>query len=254
MVEPDDPKSPVRWAYMLRIIGRNPEKFPMERIGAYISEFADLLGAENAPTFAGIKRASTGLKAKIPEGRRHYVHLRLVQARTEPASKPAKQLARIQQMIDVDSVRQAQILDSAQNVIYLFQGKTMQTAQAPAIYQTGSVDGVVVGVVGADDTMHLYLRDYLNRDIRILVRDEAMARRLLRHFRQDTIRVYVHGLWKRTDFGWIPETSKCTADSFEVLEDTPLSEVLAQFAAAPDNGWKTMNDPNGFLSDLRGEE
>lgn len=243
-----------RWAYMLRILGRNPEKIPMERIGAYISEFAELLGAENHPTFGGIKRASTGLKAKVPVARRHHAHLRLVQARTEPSSRPGKTLARIQQMIDVDGIRQAELLDSEHNVVYLFEGHVVQNIPTQTIYQTGSVDGVVTGVVGADDTMHLYLRDYLDRDIRILVRDEHMARQLLRHFRQGVLRVHVRGTWKRTEYGWIPETSKCTAESFEVLEDTPISEVLARFAAVPDNGWKTMADPDQFLSELRGDE
>lgn len=254
MVAPPEKGPRERWAYMLRILGRNPDRFPMERIGEYIMEFAELLGSENSPTFAGIKRASTGLKAKVPETRMHYAHLRLVQARTEPASRPGRALSRIQQMIDGDGIRQAQLLDSAHNVVYLFEGKTVQSAKTPTIYQAGSVDGMVTGVVGADDTMHLYLRDYLDRDIRILVRDEHMARQLLRHFRQGVLRIHVHGLWKRTDYGWIPETSKCTADSFEVLEDTPISEVLAQFAAVPDNGWATMPNPDQFLSELRGDE
>lgn len=248
----DEPKE--RWAYMLRILGRNPDKFPMDRVGTYITEFAELLGTENGPTFAGIKKASTGLKAKLPEPRRHLAHLRLVQARTEPASRPGRVLGRIQHMIDVDGIRQAQLIDSNHNVVYLFEGRNVQSIQAPTIYQTGTVDGVVTGVVGADDTMHLYLRDYLDRDVRILVRDEHMARQLLRFFRQGVIRVTVKGQWKRTDFGWLPETSKCTAESFDVLEDTPISEVLAQFSAVPNNGWKNVPDADAFLADLRGEE
>lgn len=243
-----------RWAYMLRILGRNPDKFPMDRVGAYIVEFAELLGAENYPTFGGIKKASTGLKAKLPPERQHFAHLRLVQAKTEPTSRPARNLARIQHMIDVDGIRQAQVIDSAHNVVHLFEGKNVQSTQTPTIYQTGTVDGMVTGVVGADDTMHLYLRDYLDRDIRILVRDEHMARQLLGHFRQGILRVTVKGQWKRTDYGWIPETSKCTAEGFDVLEDTPISEVLAQFSAVQNNGWKSLSDPDKFLADLRGDE
>lgn len=251
-----DEENPPRekWAYMLRIMGRNPDQFPMDRVGAYISAFAELLGPENLPTFGGIKKASTGLKAKVPDSREHYARARIVQARDEPSSRPGRAMGRLQQMIDQDNVRQAQVLDRTNNVVYLFEGKNVPDAKTPTIHQIAPVDGMVTGIVGADDTMHLHLRDYLDRDIRILVRDEQIARDLLTYFRRGIVRVLVSGSWKRSDFGWVPETSKCTAVSFEVLEDTPISEVLAQFSAVPGNGWLDMEDAQRFLSDLRGNE
>ncbi|BDE70917.1 MULTISPECIES: hypothetical protein [Delftia] len=253
MANKDEPAKE-RYAYMLRIMGRNPDQLPMERVGEYIAAFADLLGAENLPTFAGIKKASTGLKAKVPYAREHHAHARMVVAKTEPSSRPGRAMSRLQQMIDQDDIRQAQVLDRNNNVVYLFQGKTVQDAKTPAIYQTATVDGMVTGIVGADDTMHLHLRDYLNRDIRILVKSEALARDLLEHFRRGVIRVQASGTWKRTDFGWLPEASKCTLVSFEVLDSTPISEVLAQFAATPDNGWQSVEDPDQLLLQLRGDE
>lgn len=243
-----------RYAYMFRIMGRNPDQFPMERVGAYIAAFADLLGSENLPTFAGIKKASTGLKAKVPYERDHHARARIVMAKTEPSSRPGRALSRLQHMIDQDHIRHAQVLDRANNVVYLFEGKIVQDAKAPTITQTAPVDGMVTGIVGADDTMHLHLRDYLDRDIRILVKSEAMAHDLLKYFRRGVIRVRACGPWKRTEYGWLPETSKCTAVSFEVLEDTPLSEVLAQFSSVPDNGWQSEENPDQLLSQLRGGE
>lgn len=243
-----------KWAYMLRILGRQPERFPLDRLGEYLQEFADLLGAENKPTFGGIKKASTGLGAIVPTDRVHHAHARLVEAKTEPTSRPGRVLSKIQKLIDVDNIRQVQILDSAQNVLYQFEGKTVSNDKIPTIYQTGTVDGMVTGVVGADDTMHLHLRDYLNRDVRVLVRDEDKARKLLSYFRRGVLRVKVQGTWKRTEFGWLPETSKCTLIDFEVLEDTPVSEVLAKFAAVPGNGWRDLENPDKLLSELRGEE
>lgn len=247
-------ESKPKWTYMLRIIGRQPKNFPLDRLGAYLTEFADLLGKENTPTFCGIHNASVGVAATIPVSRTAHVHARLTQARTEPSSRPGKILDQLEKMIGMDGVRQAELLDSSKNVIYHFEGRAAANEKQPTISQTATVDGVVIGMVGADDTMHLHLRDNFDRDIRILVRDEEKARKILEHFRKGMIRVTVNGSWKRTEYGWIPETSKCTLIDYEVLEEKPISEILAKFAAVPGNGWAEQKDPDGLLSELRGEE
>ncbi len=243
-----------KYSYMLRLLWRSPTKVPLRRLGEYLTEFADLLGEENQPRFVKIKNASVGLLAKVSDDRLQHTHLRLVTARTEPTSRAGKCLSKLQQMIDTDGITEAQLQDRGGNVVYLFTGRKMEATITPTLYQSGSVDGVVTGLVGADDTMHLHLRDYLDRDIRILVRDEHLARTLLSQFRRGTVRVQVQGHWKRTDQGWIPETSRCTASSFEVLDDSPLGEVLAKFAGIPGNGWATMENPMAFWADLRGAE
>lgn len=248
------PKPPPNYSYMLRLLGRSPTKFPLKRLGEYLAEFADLLGEENHPRLVKIKNASIGVQAKVAEERQQQTHVRLVTAKSEPTSRAGKCLSRIQQMIDTDGITEAQLQDRTGNVVHLFKGQKVETSTMPTLYQSGSVDGVVTGLVGADDTMHLHLRDYLERDIRILVRDEHLARTLLSQFRRGTVRVHVQGYWKRTDQGWIPETSRCTASSFDVLDESPLSEVLAKFAAIPGNGWATMENPMAFWADLRGAE
>jgi hypothetical protein len=240
------------WTYMLRILQRNPERIPMDRLGEYIRQFAELLGTENQPIFKGIKRASTGLKAAIPQGRVQYAHVRLVQAKTQPDSKPAKYLANIEEMLGADSIKEAQLLDASENVVYLFHGIADEKESTSRLTQVGSVDGVVTGLVGADDTMHLHLRDYMEHDLRLVIRDEEMARALLLQFRTGVVRVHVHGTWIRTDSGWLPEASKCSVDRFEVLEETPIGEVFAQLASIENNGWKDLPDPMAQWEALRG--
>lgn len=237
---------------MLRILQRNPERIPMERLGGYICQFAELLGAENKPVFKGIKRASTGLKAKIPQDRVQDAHLRLVQAKTQPDSKPARCLSAIEGMLGADGIKQAQLLDDSENVVYLFEGVAEEKEIAHRLSQEGVVDGIVTGIVGADDTMHLHLRDFMDRDLKLVIRNEDMARSLLMQFRNGMVRVYIHGTWIRADSGWLPEASKCTVDRFEVLEDTPISEVFAQLANIEDNGWKELTDPKAYWEELRG--
>ncbi len=237
---------------MLRILQRNPDRIPMDRLGEYIRQFAELLGTDNQPVFKGIKKASTGLKAAIPDERRQYAHLRLVEARTEPDSRPAKFLRNIEGMLGQDKIKAAQLLDAAENVVYLFTGHAEETIQTERLHQEGTVDGVVTGLVGADDTMHLHLRDHFERDLRLVVRDEIFARELLAWFRNGSVRLYVHGTWLRTEFGWVPEANKCTVDHFESLDDTPLHEVFMALAKIPGNEWITFDDPIAEWRSLRG--
>lgn len=252
--KPRQPSRRGKWSYQLRLLGMKPATIPMERLGLYLQEFAALMGAENRPVFNGLKDASVGMLALVPEMRAHHVQTRLVQARQDPNSRPGRHAARIHDMVDADGVPGAEIRDRSDNVIYVFPRRDMQTAAIPTITQSSTIDGVVTGMVGADDTMHLHLRDWADRDIRIIVRDVGMARDLLAHFRKGIVRVTADGLWKRTEMGWIPENNRCTAKGFDVLNEDPVDVIMERFVAVPGNGWKTLKDPMGFLRELRGDE
>lgn len=242
----------VTWTYMLRIPRRTQTRFPMNRLGEYIREFAELLGTDNMPTFKGIKNASIGIRAAVPDSRANNSFVRIVEARSNPKSRAAKVLQSIQDMLGKDGIPEAELLDSTEKVIYLFKGNLEDDDQVSRIYQHGSVDGIVTGLVGADDTMHLHLRDTFDRDLRLVIRDEALARELVMLFRRGSVRLVLHGTWVRTNAGWIPESGKCTVTGFETLEDTPIGDVFRSFAAVPDNGWLEFDDPQAAWADLRG--
>lgn len=252
--KPRQPSKRGKWSYQLRVMGMKPSNIPMDRLGLYMHEFAALMGTENSPVFNGLKSASVGVLAVVPEMRAHHVQARLVQARNDPSSRPGRHAAKLQDMVDADGVPGAEIRDRFDNVIYIFPRRIMETFATPTITQSSTVDGVVTGIVGADDTMHLHLRDWADRDIKIIVRDVNMARDLLTHFRKGTVRVTVEGLWKRTDMGWVPENNRCTAKAFEVLQEDPIDVIMDRFVAVPGNGWKKMKDPMGFLKELRGAD
>lgn len=237
---------------MLRIMKRDPDRFRMDRVAEYMREFADLLGIENNPVFKGIKKASTGLKAAIPQDRQHYAHARITEAKTNPASKAGKALHHIEDMLGADGIHEAQLLDASENVVYLFAGKAVEIDPIARIHQDGFVDGTVTGLVGADETMHLHLRDHMGHDFRLLIRDEEQAREILKNFRAGTIRAYVRGSWIRTDDGWAPEANRCTIASFEVLDDAPAGEVFAAIAKVDGNGWSSMDAPMSAWEQLRG--
>lgn len=242
-----------RWTYMFRILRRNPDQLRMDRVAKYMAEFAGLLGLENEPVFKGIKKASTGLKAAIPPSRRSQAWLSLQKAKTDPSSKPAKHARALEELLSEDQIKGAQLLDSSEKVVQLFTGIRVANAFAEAtVREAGTVDGMVVGLVGADDTMHLHVRDAARRDLRLLVTEEAMARDLLSHFRSGILRFTVMGSWQRTPGGWIPETSKCLVQSYEVLDESSLRQVFSDALSGSDVGWASLDDPLARWRDIRG--
>lgn len=242
-----------RFNFMLRLLDRNPDRVPMSHLGAYIQEFAALLGEENKPIFKGIKKASTGCLAEVPVERMHYSRARIVQAKNDENSKPGRHLRAIEALMGRDAIKEAQILDEVGNVMHVIFGIMPEdNPSADRLYQESTVDGWVTGLVGADDSMHLYVRDHFDRDLRLVVRDEELARNILTHFRSGTVRLCVRGTWLRTDNGWSPEASKCTVQGFEPLEDTPFGEVLAAAARVPGNGWAEAADPMADWANIRG--
>ncbi len=244
--------APDRYTYMLRLLKRNPERIRMDRLAEYMRLFADLLGLDNDPVFKGIKKASTGLKVAIPPDRRLYAALRLIESGANSESKPARLVRDLEGMLGIDGIAEAQLLDADSNVIRLLRGVAPANDKLDRLYQEGTVDGTVTGLVGADDTMHLHLRDQRSLDYRLVVRDEEMARGILHHFRHGTIRATIQGTWVRTEHGWIPEANKCTVKAFEPLDDTPVSKVFEELAALPGNGWAAVETPEERWKELRG--
>lgn len=240
------------WTFMLRLLKRYPENISMDRLGEYITLFAELLGTDNQPKFGGIKRASTGLKAVVPPNRQHYAHARIVEAKNNSNSRPGRHLQSLEKLMGEDHIESAEIQDSVGNVLYLITGRIEKQEKQDRLYQSGIVDGMVTGVIGADDTMHLHLRDHFDNDIKLVIRDENLARELLKKFRDGKVRLTIHGYWIRTEFGWIPESNKCTVDNYEILEDTPLSSLFQSISEIKENGWKAIDEPIKTWEEIRG--
>lgn len=240
------------WAFMLRLLERYPENISMDRLGEYITQFAELLGTDNKPRFGGIERASTGLKANIPKERQHYAYSRIVEAKNNTSSRPGRHLQSLAKLMGEDSIESAEIQDAAGNVIYLINGKTKAQEKYDRLYQSGLIDGMVTGIIGADDTMHLHLCDHFDHDIKLILRDENLARELLLKFRDGKVRLTVHGYWMRTPSGWIPEPNKCTIDKYEILDETPISLLFRSIAEIPNNEWATIKEPIAAWENIRG--
>ena len=239
--------------YTLRIINAKPSSFPMARLAEYLLEFSELLGPENSPVFSKIKRSSVGIVAAVKNQKVNDIQLRILTAKAKPTSRPGKALAAINGLLSEHGYTDAQLIDAQDKVVHAFNVPSkIEELLFPRISMESTVDGMVLGLMGRDSTMHLQLIDHVDRDIRLLVKCEKLARDLLKHFRSGVVRVLVEGIWVRKESGWVPETGNCVVKSFEVLDECPLSQIFDEFASIQGNGWKDVDDPIALLKELRG--
>lgn len=239
------------WTYALRIHGCNPASLSMDKFAEYVREFSALLGNDPSIHFAGLVKGSAVLRASVSSQAESIVQLRLLEAKTLPDSQAANQAKKFGKVLGLDGHR-AELLDRENNRILEFDGVVAanEPAKEVVVQDSGTVNGIVVGIEGADDTVHVRLRDMNDDESRVIVRDMAVARELARRFRDQPVRMHVHGTWKRDASGvWSPH--KLYADSFEDMDNSSPLEVFARLRVIPGNGWSDCDDPLTAWRSLR---
>jgi hypothetical protein len=221
-------------------------------LGEYLKVWAALLGDENEPHFAGIVKGSAVLRAAVPVGKKTSAKLRLVTAAdpsSDGLSHPAKPYAQLIALMASDRLV-GEVKDRGGQVLLELCPRPVAAEAKVVVHDLSTIDGVVISLAGADDTVHLRLQDFDGRVYRVTLRDLEVARKLASHFRSTAIRAQVHGSWCRGEDGtWEQQT--LYLDSFDVLDEEPASEILHRLNALPGNRWATMDDADAFLEDLR---
>lgn len=237
--------------YSLKLYDRKPDELPMDRLADYLREFALILGKENHPVFSSIRESSVVLCAKVPEAAQGRVEKRLLDAqRGEMQSGIGKHLVHLETMMLEDGISKAEFLDPKERVIY-----SLLAANEPVFYtvnQSGEIDGEITGVVGADDTLHIRVRDWAGRDVRLITRDLSLGHDLAKHFRSGILRLYVQGQWNRLESGWMPDSRKCVVNSFQTLNESSATEVFNTLRAIPGNGWASDPNATSTWANIRG--
>jgi len=223
----------------------------MARLAQYMQNLAAMLGHETAVHFGTLKPGSTQLVARIDH---------------EDVPKVAKQLAQIKRGEGGPEATKAQAEidrllaeDNATGFVYEGDDQTAEiiafpgvTRPRPVSYgpfnQEGSLDGLLISVGGADQTVHLQLQ---NGDIKYTGIDtnRDTARRLAKHM-YEPVRIFGTGRWMREQDGnWV--LKKFRVESFTVLQADDLKDAVEQLRRVEGSDWKTMDDPISALRALR---
>lgn len=236
-------------SYTLYIKAYRPETIPMARLAKYMQNLAILLGNETAVHFGELKTGSTQLVTNVDHESIPKVKLRLAQVkRGEGSPEASKAQTEIDTLLAEDNATGYIYEDEGAEVI-AFPGVTKKTAKTFGPFnQEGSLDGILISVGGADQTVHLRLQ---NGDIKYtgLDTNRETARLLAKHM-FEPVRVYGTGRWSRDPNGdW--KLIKFRVDNFSVLAPDDLTDVVTEMREIEGSEWKDMDDPIAALRMLR---
>jgi hypothetical protein len=242
-----------RPAYRLRIDVFTVDSLPMARLAEYMAELAALLGQRERVHFSHLEEGSAVLVSLVEPVAFPKVEDRLSQVKRGDAPKDALSAFRnIDTMLAKDNAVAVLLTPTASNVIE-FPGRSRpKPVKYGPFREQGTVDGRVIRIGGRDETIPVWLR---NGDVEYHcnVRDEDVARRLATQYLGGVVRVYGNGKWLREENGsWTLQLFDIT--HFEVLDDSPLTEVVDRLRAVEGGRWHESDDALGDILGLRRDE
>ena len=249
---------PKRLTYKFTIGAFNPETIPMSRLSEYMSDLAVLLGEPSSVHFSGIESGSTVLRVDVDTEAIPKVTRRVEQVNSgETPDEIKKHFDALDKRLEEDNATGSLAActddDEASALVVTFPGcERPKPIDYGVIRERGTIEGVPFSIGGRDNTVHIQLLDGtkpytgidLSPELAIEISD---AKCLLRK----AVRLHGEGRWQRN-----PETGKWDlkqfkVDRFEILEDTPLTETVAELRRVKGSGWAELEDPHQVLRDLR---
>lgn len=236
--------------FTFRIDVFTPDTLPMARLAEYMAALAELVGYKDSTHFIRLERGSACLVSRVEDHDVPKVRQRLA-AVEAPTAAPAliKAFKALDDMLADDNAI-GEVTGPEGAVIIPFPGRSRPKPLAfPAFRQDGSLDGKIVSIGGKDSTAHVILRDgaiiYSN-----IALSHDLARDMAKHLYGPKVRLFGSGRWERhPDGAW--KLLNFSVDRYEVLDDAPLSQVLAEIRSLPDNGLMTDEGIYDELMSLR---
>lgn len=237
--------------YTLYIKAYSPETIPMARLAKYMQAFATMLDHEHGVHFSHLKPGSTQLVTRVDREEVPKIDDQLDRVRRKEASQDALKAC--------DEIDRLLAADNATGYVYVGLNQSAQIIEFPGITrpkpvkygpftQDGSIDGILVSVTGADQTIHVQLQ---NGELKYtgIETDRDIARRLAQHF-FEPVRLHGLGRWQREECGdWV--LKRFRVSSFDVLKSQNLIEAVQELRDVKGSSWADIDDPISALSDLR---
>lgn len=237
--------------YTLYIKAYTPETIPMARLAQYMQNLAAMLGHDTAVHFDTLKPGSTQLVTRIDHEDAPKVAAHIAQVkRGEGSPEATKAKTEIDRLLAEDNATgfvYEDDDDSAEIIVFPGVNRPKPTTYGP-FNQEGTLDGILISVSGADQTVHLQLQ---NGEIKYTGIDtnRDTARRLAKHM-YEPVRIFGTGRWLRDQEGnWI--LKKFRVDNFTVLAPDDLKDAIDQMREIKGSDWASMDDPIGALKALR---
>jgi hypothetical protein len=217
--------------YRFKIDAWTPDTLPMSRLSEYMAELAQLLGEKTAVHFRRLLPGSCVLVHRIDSEASPKVRERVKSVRLGVApSDAARAYKTINRLLRDDNAVGVLRAPKERGVVIRFPGREEKQETFASVKQFGSIDGIITWVGGSDQTAHITLETEGQQVSRIYT-TRAIAKDLGRKL-FEPVRLNGRGKWSRDSEGtWALIDFK--VESFEGLDDAPLSSVVNQLRAIP---------------------
>lgn len=236
-----------RHEYRLRIDVFSVESLPMSRLAEYMTELARLLGEQERVHFSCLEPGSAVLVSSVEDPAAPKVGERLNKVREGHGPKDAMQAYKALDTLLAKDNAVASLTSEDGAEIIAFPGRTRpKPIRYGPFREEGSLDGVVIRLGGRDESIPILLVDAEGAVYPCQTTVE-LSKQLAPYYRGATVRVYGSGKWVREENGsWTLQQFDIT--SFEVIDDTPLMDVVAKLRAVEGSEW----GKDAALSDVLG--
>lgn len=217
--------------YRFKIDAYSPETIPMARLAEYMAELAVLLGERNSVHFRRIAKGSTVLNLKIDREAAPKVRDRIAGVRAgDTSGEPLRAFRTLNKLLRDDNAIGILRSIAPHGIVVRFPGRETAEEKFASIRQQGSIDGIITGIRGRDETIHVTLQSE-GQQISGCQTSRAIAKQLgAKLF--EPVRLFGRGRWARDSEG-IWSLIDFKIESFEALQDVPLTTALDELRKIP---------------------
>jgi hypothetical protein len=218
-----------------------------------MSALARLLGEKTNVHFTDVEEGSAVLVAVVDQSSRAKVRDRVQAVRKGAAPEDArKAFQELDELLRADNATGVLHGDATAEIIQFAGCKRPEPLKYGPFRQEGTLQGQIVRIGGRDDSIHIHVRD--GQVIYTAIETTPDIAKLLGvHLFDPVLRLYGTGTWYRDESGgW--ELKRFVVARFDVLDDEPLTDVVARLQRIQGNEWDKVEDPLGtLLRDRYGE-
>lgn len=223
----------------------------MARLAEYLARLAVLFGNKEYVHFMKVRKGSAIPEIVVDEPAVPKVKARLSLVGAPDAPEDLTRANRdINRMLRDDNASGVLRLKAGAHILE-FPGRKTPLSEEAVVHELGELDGVVIRIGGKDETVPVLIEGEQGVYYHCNASREY-ARKLAAFLFGKPVRVVGRGKWRRTQEGeW--ELESFDIKDFEVLDETPLVDVIASLRTSEGSGWNEMDDPQAELKRLRGE-
>lgn len=237
--------------YDFRIDVWRPETLPMKRLGDYAVELSKLFGSSANVHLLKVRAGSAVPEIAVAFSVQRLVADRLGSiGRAEAADDVIRPYRKLNDYLREDGGSAILKFKGGARVI-AFPGIKTPLSEEVVIHEWGTLDGVVIRVGGAEETVPVWLDGESGQRFKCNS-SRAIAKELAAHLFGQAVRTSGNGKWRRnSEQVW--EMEEFMIKNWEPLAGESLAEAVSAMRAVEGSGWDQLDDPQGEWRRVRGE-